>query len=676
MPDKDAFTKLTDLLREGGMIGHPRVAYHHRQAMETGNSRPLEEFLNRNPAILAMARRNISVASHQKADNPFRPYPTHREAYEHLSGKIKLGYINEIDDQFGIHENTLALPVIIAGRVKSGKSVLIKRIVIQMIKKEQDYNIIVPDLKKEYRHLLPYSKYLQVLNKDRLKINPFQVPAFRDPLSHIFALAQVFISENYLLLTSLNEIVKVLKYLYSEHDIFSGSKNFPTIYEVYNTITSLLRKEKWGRYVDVLRWLQNRLFQYTMSESYNCRFGIPSEMFRKKNLVLEMDTGFTNHMYNFTVAYIAEMLYSHNKAKGLIGSKLRHLFVIDESRILFNAYRNISEYGESIMNEIASKCREFGEGFLLGSQESSSFNQTIRSNAFLKLAFPLEDGTDMNWVKESFGLDDDMAAHMYKLPPFGQAVVRYGNYEKPFILAVPPFSTKRYVTDEEVEDRMAGFYSELDKYVKQGQIQNPPEIFTIIPPAPSALLYFLGAYPFTKVSDMTKAPGFKSPATVAESLSWLEENQYVCREEYRVTKRGRKSIFAVLTDKAHTYLGTKTPKGKGSFLHTLYQHLTAVHLTKQGLKPSIEARIKKSEKAADVLVTHKTGLTAYEVTLHFQNLMDNIHQDFAAGATEVVVVTRDKAGQEKAMSIVEQDQSISPDLLEKVSFRTIDHFFE
>jgi hypothetical protein len=536
--------------------------------------------------------------------------------------------------------------------------------------------VIIPDLKKEYRHLLPIAKQLKVLTRNYIKINLLEPPHWMALTDYIILFSKIFVGENWLGGTSEISLNLTLEALYKAMGVFDGGQNYPTIRDLYDSITRQLEAQKSFKYRDILLWLQNRLFPYKQCEAFDCRRGLPHDIWQKENLVLELDTGFTDNMYSFLVSYIAGLRYTYNKANDLTGSKLRTLFSVDEARVLLSASRDVSVFGESYFNQIITKCREFGLGLILLSQESASFNQTIRSISFLKMAFPLNDAKDVDFIRESFGLNEEQAAFLFRLPPYGQAIVRYGGYEKPFLLAVPHFRIKRQLTDEEVEERMAGFYSELELKIAPVASPTPIRIIEVVPPYAAALLYFLGKEPFTKKSQMTDAAGFKSPAEVDRAFNWLIEHGFVEKEECKFSRRGPKSIFAGLTEKAYTYLSVRGPKGKGDFEHKLYQHLICEKLREQGFKANVEGRIEGSDKSIDVLAYDKEqGYAAYEVTLHFENLLSNIRQDLEAGASQVVIVTKDKPGLSKAEEMVESEQSLNQHL-ERIFFLTIDHFFD
>jgi hypothetical protein len=91
------------------------------------------------------------------------------------------------------------------------------------------------------------------------------------------------------------------------------------------------------------------------------------------------------------------------------------------------------------------------------------------------------------------------------------------------------------------------------------------------------------------------------------------------------------------------------------------------------LQAKIEGRISGFGKLIDVLAKSKDGqYVAYEVTLHFENIISNIRQDLESGASKVFIVARDRAGMQQAQKIV----NANPEYAENVGFMAIDEFFD
>lgn len=670
-----------ELLRKGGMLDHPGIAVHVQRTLDTNDGSRLIQFLKSHPSIMARARNRVTKEEFENALSPYRPYPSEKEAKESLSGPLKLGFVNAFKSMFGIMWDTLCLPVLIAGRTGSGKSSLIKSMIYQIITTRLPFNVLIPDLKKEYRHLCTPGTNLKVLTSDRIMINPLQVPTWCTRITdYIVAFAKAFVSENYLVGTSENLLIELVDRLYRERGIYAGSRNYPTFRDLYNLIDGMLKGKNPPRFTDVLLWLQNRLLPYTLSGSFQCQIGIPFEIFQKENLVFEMDRGFTDRMYNFTIAIIAYLLYMYNKAND-IGGSIKHWFVVDEARILFNANRNVMDFGESILTEILTKSRAYGISFQLASQESGSFNSAARSSSFLKIALPLNDAADLNFIRESFGLSEEQTEAVFELPPYGVAVVRYGGYPKPFLLEVPFFEIKQKVSDAELRSQMASFYTDLDRHIEicvepaPTEAAPKPEAVATIPAASATVLFFLGTYPFTTISELKHAPGFKSPTQSDKALAWLTQNKYVRIEQHRVSKT-KPSKFPVLLEKALAYLGMKGIPGKGSFEHSLYQHLVYERLRKDGYDAKIEGRLSGSNKRIDVLAAFpdRKRILAFEITLSFSNLTANIISDFNAGVSEVVIVCRTKEDMNKAEGIIAG--AAFPEVInQQIRFETIDAYF-
>jgi hypothetical protein len=154
---------------------------------------------------------------------------------------------------------------------------------------------------------------------------------------------------------------------------------------------------------------------------------------------------------------------------------------------------------------------------------------------------------DLDFIQTSFGLSEEQTQALFELPPYGTAVVRYGGCPKPFLLEVPHFEITKKVTDSELKDQMSTFYTELDRHIRKTVpplvTKSTAEAGTVMnmPAASAALLFFLGKYPFTTVSGLAQASGFKSSAQINKSLEWLIQNEFV-RKDVHVSGANGKGI--------------------------------------------------------------------------------------------------------------------------------------
>lgn len=123
--------ELVRFLEKGKMLSHPIIHQLVDRALRTGDFGLLQNFIEKYPVFLVQTDRNIQQAEFHSLSNPF-PFPTRDDVKESLSGPIKLGFVNEFDDTFGIDPNDLTKPMIIPGRVGSGKSNFIKGVLITL----------------------------------------------------------------------------------------------------------------------------------------------------------------------------------------------------------------------------------------------------------------------------------------------------------------------------------------------------------------------------------------------------------------------------------------------------------------------------------------------------------------------------------------------------------------
>ena len=664
-----SFQELMEFLDNGKMLTHPGVEQFLYRDIDTGDEVGLRTFLLNNPVILAKARHNIKVAAYQQINNPFRPYPSQKDVAKYMNGPLKIGYVNEHDGQLGIEPDDLCKIMLNMGRVGSGKSFFVKYLLHQASKlPNRNFNLIVCDpQKREYRGLIESCPTLQIIPPEKLKLNPFVIHPFLDQRQHIILLTDVLVSEAYLGATSRNFIIWLLKELYRE------VKN-PNLHTLLRGVQSIRAKTKTYRMYDIYLAIENRLQAMLESEIFSCSQGIPLEVFQRRDVVLELD-GHQDMVANFIIAFITRSLYLANVRQGLTDGKLRHLLVLEEARNLLQANRNVSDYGESAFNQDLTRIRAAGIGVVITTQEPKSISPTAHSLAFFKIAFPMNDGNDLDILQASQGLTDEQRAYMFEIDPCGIAIIRIAPYPKPLLLAIPHFPLEGYVDDGELISLQEEFQRELDSFIGEDTVCPDANDTTPINLSPSAthLAYVLGKNPFTRRSELMEVGRFTSAAEAERALDELVRNKLVSLEPYR-TRGTKPAVYLVLTENALQFLNDPGPPGHGSYEHKLFQHLVAKWCTEAGMQTFIEGHTRGSTKAIDVLARSQGGRqTAYEITRNFGNLIDNITQDLQAGVDEVVVVTRGLKEQQEAINLVTQTTTLGADI-EKVSFKTINEF--
>jgi len=430
--------ELIDILVKSGLASQGMVRRMMRGALRTKDWSYVNRHVAQSPELKELAEQLVFVERMAKEENPFFPFPSPQELSE-VGGDVSLGLANYQGGMFGVPHDNLAMHAMVMGKPGSGKTHFNRRIAEQ-VSGLNGVNVVLPDSKSDYRGLI--NKGFKIIMFDRFRFNPLQVPAWAHPLAFINLWAQVFSAEFFVGLPGIELLSQAINQLYVERDIFFGSKNFPTMKDLLGKINAMSTDKYFGpKYRDIYQALIVRLGAFvSRPEVFGFSQGIDHEIFLSENVVLEMpDRHLSNYTRNFVTSLLINLAYARNMELGLRGNKLRTLFMVDEGATWMGAGRESwgADFIEPAVNEIARKAREFGVGLWVCSQESKSFNQVYRSNCLLKISFQLDDGEDVSMIQRSFGLDDGQTTFLSKLPNRGWAVVRYGGFERPFLLEVP-----------------------------------------------------------------------------------------------------------------------------------------------------------------------------------------------------------------------------------------------
>ncbi len=678
-------TKIIQYLFQSGLSEHPTIARLLNTAINTGNFRELNCYLDKTPKLLQAVNLMNSYEEQIRKQMPYYPLPDGEELKK-LSGPIKLGIINKrsgILIFFCIHPDILTMHSMIAGRTGSGKSWFNANVLEQLVVQSSNfgYNVIVPDVKLFYRRLIGKLPGLKVITFDKLILNLLEVPEWMDPRDFVNLLPRKFAADNILGTTSIRLLFTALEKLFKEKGIFEGSKNYPKISELLRKLVQLQVDKTYGpHFRDIFDTIIQRLGPYVFLEkNFGVRKGISHEVFTSENVVIELPLNkVPEEVHNFVVSWIANLTYAKNITFGLRGNKLRTFFLIDEARTILSATRERSwlEWIEPGLNEIITKGREFGLGLWLCSQETGSFSKVFRSNCLLKISFPLTDGEDVSEIKKSFALSDEQTEYLFKLPERRVAICRYGMFERPFLLVVPELTGFDQIpNDKKVEEEMSDFYKRIlpKKEEEDIIIQEPivpefgysqAEIDGVI------MLKHLAKHPFLNYGDLIKELKL-TPARGDTARAWMANSGFT--KIHSITLRpGKPGEYFELTEHAYNIFGGKAPIGKGSFEHKCFCHSGIKNFVEaQEFGVRLEGMMEGSQKAFDVLAWKKgEGMIGYEVTLHFQNLIKNLKEDLGTTVKQVVVVCKNKDELEKAKWIVKNEMGE----LNRVDFKTIFEF--
>jgi hypothetical protein len=127
--------KTVQFLLESELSKHPVIGGLLSRALNTGDFRELDHYMNVNrPRVEAFARMAV-IEAHRQQENPFYPFPSGDELAS-LQGPIKLGVINKYKGQniyFGVSPETLTMHTMTIGRSGVGKTVFMMNSICELI---------------------------------------------------------------------------------------------------------------------------------------------------------------------------------------------------------------------------------------------------------------------------------------------------------------------------------------------------------------------------------------------------------------------------------------------------------------------------------------------------------------------------------------------------------------
>ncbi len=117
-------------------------------------------------------------------------------------------------------------------------------------------------------------------------------------------------------------------------------------------------------------------------------------------------------------AYVFEYWLAQTHRSG----RLRHVFVLDEGKRVFSAYKERQEAaGLPVIDELTAQLREFGEGLIVANQEATKLTESLKANTYTKILLATGRGD-----KEKIVIDGD---ERYRLHISRSCTAFYDIYE-------------------------------------------------------------------------------------------------------------------------------------------------------------------------------------------------------------------------------------------------------
>lgn len=267
-----------------------------------------------------------------------------------------------------------------------------------------------------------------------------------------------------------------------------------------------------------------------------------------------------------------------------------------------------------------------------------------------------------------------------------RCLLHSGEFPNTVLFKVPGLRFE-YVTDEDIASHMEKIFPSLEYVpldetiehskkdgpdlpgVKKSPCAKPNKMWIEI----AKILTELGYVP---LSALYAQLGNLSPWLCRKIVSQMERQGLIELCPLSLGQRGNPKTYVVLRPKGAEFIGVEFDKirlpGRGSTEHVILQNLLAGALRDSGKNAAIEHEA--NGKAVDVAVICDDGATAYEIELEpaHPHLVENVLRDLEVGFDEVVILTRNQAGQNEAKDKVYK--SVAWEKLSRVKFKLLREF--
>jgi len=193
-------------------------------------------------------------------------------------------------------------------------------------------------------------------------------------------------------------------------------------------------------------------------------------------VVLEMDGLSSNSDRVMFSEALTLYLYRYRLARGP-QEKLTNVIILEEAHNLL--LKKSTESRESILETSIRMVRQYGLGYVFVDQSASLLSKVAFANSYATLALSQKLRSDIQTIAGAMNLLDEQRDALSTLP-IGSAVVRLADeHPEPFLVKIPRCSVREgSVSDEDVKQKMAGYYSD------SSQNRTQQTSLKVVPPVP------------------------------------------------------------------------------------------------------------------------------------------------------------------------------------------------
>lgn len=573
---------------------------------------------------------------------------------------------------------SLVLHALIAGTTGAGKSYLIKLMVAQLI--ARGITVIIFDSENEFRDLLTIVGPDKILIFDALTLrdNFLEMPFGVSPKEWLALLCNLTREAFFCRDGSINMLRTLLHDIYRSRGIFSGSEDYPNLLDLVKLLRSTEFKSK-QRFSGYLESLQNRFngLLDALGDTLCCKRGYDMTKEQGK-LIIISTAGLSDDIRNFLVNL--KMLREAASARRFHPQGLRTIVVIEEAHKLLNEWVSTrSDLGEPMIVSVSRFYRKLGIGLIFSDQVPSALPAPVLANTSNKFVLRIVHGSCIRKVSMAMNLKPEQSECLPILPE-RQCIFQSGFCPEPVLIEIPDLCFKQ-VTDEEIKTHMEPILKRLD--------YTPAEETAAIELSTGMSSFGQNRAGKSKPNELwrriLKTVAEKAPVSLREIYEECDINHFQGRKILETMEkqdlietcavgfgaRGNPKTFVVLKPKGAEFIGLDFEdvklKGKGDTEHVILQNLLAQAMRNSGKTVSIEYYA--NGKSVDIAEIGDDRSIAYEIELApaHPHVAENVRKDFAAGFSQVVVITQNKACQVEAKNRIVAE--IEWEKLSKVEFK-------
>jgi hypothetical protein len=647
--------KMIAWLNQTGLIKHPIIAARADFAIKTGKMNFLMDFIKANPRMVDEAKQRMEMEQLVAASDPFYPRPEMEEfkpgvpcahVLDPMTGAKKSIFMltpSDLVRHLGIFGS--------AGGGKTNAIMVLCSSIRQMLGDKVRIWIFEP--KDRYRdYMFP--------DFDVLEFRDFRDESFEPPTPKIpkhkwyDQITQFFATEQYFQAGGKNALNTIL-YKTLDWDRLP----FPTHELILKMAEAEQNEAKSYRDKDTFTTIKLRLSSIVNFDRFSRNVRIPISEMMDRNIIFEWGDE-TMEMLSHRTSLLLSKLYMYKKHER---SDIINIIIFEEARR--HLAPRSGQFGESVLETLATLAREMLIGLVFVSHEPSSIAKVFKANVATTIAFPLSEGEEEHAIKKTMNLNPAQFEFYTRMSSLGEgnALVNYRGVNRPFPVYFPFYGEPECVSDPKtvmkakdvflskfvIPENMPLF--DIDQYLspdKDKPDKPKPEPVTDddeLSESAKTILKTLYENPFLNTKDLSHSCGI-SGTTFGKYRDELVDKGYAKRiNNIKLKKRGQNSVFLDLTDIAYAKFGWKKPSwGNRSLAHRMYQEMVSDRLQSEGWATEIEAPTTATDSGHrfDVLTWRGNQYIDYEITLSMKNVLDNVNKAFDDDRiTAVILVTKD-----------------------------------